>query len=92
MFVIIVYDIPDDKRRLHLANTLLNYGDRVQKSVFECDLQSQGEFDIILQEIKMIIVEKEDLLRVYSLCQDCQSKITICGFGELSIDADLIIF
>jgi len=37
MFVVISYDIADDRRRLKVAQTLLDFGgERVQRSVFEC--------------------------------------------------------
>ena len=36
MFYIVSYDMPDDKKRLKMANTLLDFGTRVQYSVFEC--------------------------------------------------------
>ncbi|MFE4108590.1 CRISPR-associated endonuclease Cas2, partial [Almyronema epifaneia] len=36
MLVLVVYDIPDDKRRTKLATFLEGYGRRVQYSVFEC--------------------------------------------------------
>lgn len=38
MFYLISYDIPDDRRRVRVAKTLKDYGDRVQYSVFECIL------------------------------------------------------
>lgn len=36
MLVVVVYDIPDNKRRKKLADFLEGYGRRVQYSVFEC--------------------------------------------------------
>lgn len=38
MLVLVIYDIPDDKRRNKLATFLEGYGRRVQKSAFECFL------------------------------------------------------
>ncbi|NMG82782.1 MAG: CRISPR-associated endonuclease Cas2 [Methanosarcinales archaeon] len=35
-YVVISYDISDDKKRNKVANMLLDYGTRVQYSVFEC--------------------------------------------------------
>jgi CRISPR-associated protein Cas2 len=35
-FVVVVYDISNDKRRTRLHNALLDYGTPVQYSVFEC--------------------------------------------------------
>ena len=37
--IVVSYDIPDDRRRLRLANTLKDFGIRVQYSVFECRLE-----------------------------------------------------
>ncbi|MBW1990880.1 MAG: CRISPR-associated endonuclease Cas2, partial [Deltaproteobacteria bacterium] len=41
MFWVVSYDIVDDRRRLRLAKLLTDYGHRVQKSVFECDLDDR---------------------------------------------------
>ena len=37
----VAYDIPDDTRRVKLANLLKSYGERVQLSVFECYLDER---------------------------------------------------
>lgn len=37
-FFMVSYDIADDRRRTRVAKTLQNYGDRVQYSVFCCQL------------------------------------------------------
>lgn len=36
MFVVVSYDIVNDRQRQRLAKVLGDYGQRVQKSVFEC--------------------------------------------------------
>jgi CRISPR-associated protein Cas2 len=41
MNYIISYDIPDTKRRTKIAKTLLDFGDRVQYSVFEAELTDE---------------------------------------------------
>ena len=41
MLVVVVYDIPDDRRRLKVFNLLESYGRRVQYSVFECFLNEK---------------------------------------------------
>jgi len=38
MLYVISYDIPDDERRLKVAKILLDFGRRVQYSVFEAHL------------------------------------------------------
>jgi CRISPR-associated protein Cas2 len=69
MMVLIVYDIPDDKRRLKLANFLEGRGRRVQESVFECFLsleQMPGLFD----RIEKLVKESEDNVRLYWIPRD----------------------
>ena len=40
-FILIIYDIVDNKRRIKFAKFLEGYGKRVQKSAFEAMLSSQ---------------------------------------------------
>ena len=41
MFIVVAYDIIDDKRRNRVAKTMEDYGTRVQYSVFECVLEEE---------------------------------------------------
>lgn len=73
-FVVIAYDISDDKRRGHLVKELEKVGMRVNYSVFECmvtDLQYERLRKTILSKID----EKEDVVVYYPMCVDCYSKI-----------------
>jgi CRISPR-associated protein Cas2 len=38
--IVVIYDIIDNKRRARFAKYLLGFGERVQKSAFECILTS----------------------------------------------------
>lgn len=40
-FTIVSYDISDDRRRTRVAKLLLDYGDRVQYSVFCCQVNAR---------------------------------------------------
>ena len=40
MLYLICYDIASPRRRRKLADVLLDYGARVQKSAYECDLKT----------------------------------------------------
>lgn len=90
MFYLISYDIKDDKRRTKIAKVLVDIGDRVQYSVFECIIDEKRLAESIYK-IKNLILEKEDSVRVYSLCGDCVKKVRIYGTGRISEDEDLII-
>ena len=90
MRYIISYDIPDDKRRLHLAKVLLDFGDRVQYSVFEAIL-SQKLFDKLIEKIATVIDPAEDSVRIYPMCAMCEGNIKIMGRGDLPKQEDVYI-
>jgi CRISPR-associated protein Cas2 len=74
---VIAYDVADDGKRQKLANLLLDYGDRVQKSVFEADL-TRSEMKEILEKASKYLAA-EDSLRLYPLCQECQAEVRMQG-------------
>jgi CRISPR-associated protein Cas2 len=78
MFVVISYDIPDDKRRNEVFKTLKDYGAHVQYSVFECDLKPEV-FRKLRQELKEIINKEEDNVRFYVLSEEDLKKRRIWG-------------
>jgi CRISPR-associated protein Cas2 len=67
---IVAYDIVDDTKRARVANTLKDYGLRVQKSVFQCSLSSDT-FREMKQRIAKIINLHEDSVLIYPLCEAC---------------------
>ncbi len=90
MFYIVSYDIPDDKRRTKLAKILKDYGDRVQESVFECILD-KNLLDKMAEKINKVINQKEDSVRVYALCANCEKNIRIMGIGKVTCDEEVYI-
>jgi CRISPR-associated protein Cas2 len=81
MFILISYDIPDNKRRTKIAKILEDYGDRVQYSVFECEISAR-HLKQLLKELGAGLNEAEDSLRVYRLCQNCVATIEVHGQGK----------
>ncbi len=90
MFYIVSYDIPDDKRRIKLAKILKDYGDRVQESVFECILD-KNLLDKMTKKIDKVINQKEDSVRIYTLCANCEKNIRIMGIGKVTRDEEVYI-
>jgi len=90
MFVLISYDIEDDKKRTKVSKLLENYGTRVQYSVFEC-LISKEQLKTIKEETKKIINLDTDSIRFYSICDSCVNRVEIVGIGEVSKDIDFYI-
>ncbi|MDY6786437.1 MAG: CRISPR-associated endonuclease Cas2 [Cyanobacteriota bacterium] len=78
--VVIVYDIPDDKRRVKLSNFLEGYGRRVQFSVFECFISLQ-EMRQLHQKVRKRVKATEDNVRFYWLSAEAVSMVLTIG-GE----------
>ncbi len=89
-FYLVSYDIPDDKRRLKVANLLGDYGQRVQFSVFEVWLNDTLRQEL-LDKLKQRINAEEDSVRLYGLCAACQKKVTSLGQGTLPIAPGAVI-
>jgi CRISPR-associated protein Cas2 len=77
MRYVIAYDISDDRPRVRLANYLLDYGDRVQGSVFEADLSTEDVQEILAYAEKLL--SAGDSLLLYPLCRACRSRIQLLG-------------
>ena len=73
-FVLIVYDISNDKRRTKLHTVLLDYGTPVQYSVFEFLLDDK-DLARLKKAVVRVIRPKKDHVRYYFLCADCVKKI-----------------
>jgi CRISPR-associated protein Cas2 len=89
MFYVITYDIIDDKKRAKVADTLLDFGKRVQYSVFECEL-TDVYLENLVRKLKKII-SPEDSIRIYSLCSQCSKSIRILGVGNITKDEFVVI-
>ena len=64
-YVLIIYDIVDNAKRVRLAKFLQGYGFRVQKSAFEA-LISFSLYNKLLREIG-VYVDEEDSIRIYKI-------------------------
>jgi len=87
MFVIICYDIGNDRNRGKVSKFLLDYGRRVQKSVFEADLD-EGRLLKIQAEITKLIDPTSDSVRYYYLCARCRPRTDVFGGGPLSFEEE----
>lgn len=87
MFVVVSYDITDDRRRVRVASELENFGQRVQLSVFECHLPAR-ELARLKGLLRALIDRKQDKVRYYSLCAKDRAQIRNDGPDEVSRDWD----
>lgn len=83
MLVLITYDVDttskEGERRLRkVAKECVNYGQRVQNSVFEC-LLTEAQFVILRNTLKCIIDVKTDSIRFYFLGKNWQRRVEYIG-------------
>ncbi len=78
MLVLVVYDVPDNKRRTKLAKFLEGYGRRVQYSVFECFL-TLDEMTKLHDKVQKHVKENEDNVRFYWVPKDAVPRTLTLG-------------
>ena len=83
MLVLVTYDVrtDDGKGRARLrkiAKQCVNYGQRVQNSVFECDVDAT-QYKQMQLKLRAIMDEKQDSLRFYRLGNNYREKIEHFG-------------
>lgn len=83
MNVLITYDVSTEtaagrKRLRKVALACLDFGQRVQKSVFECSV-TEMQYEEVMRRLLAIIEEKEDSLRVYRLIEPKEKYVQVYG-------------
>ncbi len=91
MLVLITYDVSTitsgGKKRLRkVAKECVNYGQRVQNSVFECSLDN-SQFLLLKDKLTSIIDLEQDSIRFYNLGNNYKNKIEHYGTKEC-VDMD----
>jgi len=81
MLILVSYDISDNKRRNKIAKTLLDYGERVQYSVFECNLNQKLQ-NTLEKELKKIINAEKDSIRIYPMRADSAAQVKVLGLAK----------
>ncbi len=83
MLVLITYDVNTEdasgrKRLRKVAKECVNYGQRVQNSVFECVLDA-AQYRLVKHKLEQLIDAEKDSLRFYNLGNNYQTKIEHIG-------------
>ena len=95
MYVLVTYDVntetPEGRRRLRrAAKTCLDYGQRVQKSVFELKVDP-AQWAACKETLMAIIDSEKDSLRFYYLGSNWHRRVEHQGANpSLDIDGPLI--
>ena len=92
MMVLVTYDVNTEnaagrKRLRHVAKLCVDYGQRVQNSVFECSV-TPAEFVEIKATLGQIIDNEADSIRFYLLGKNWQSRVETMGRDD-SYDPDM---
>lgn len=96
MLMLVSYDVSTEtregRRRLRrTAKACLNYGQRVQKSVFECRV-SAAQLELLKKSLLDIINEDEDSLRFYRIVEPLEKNVMEFGkFKAVDFEETLIV-
>lgn len=86
MQLLVTYDVSTEtaagRRRLRrMAQACKNYGQRVQKSVFEVSVEEM-HFEKLLHSLVKIVHPEEDSLRIYRLMEPLEKYVRVYGWDK----------
>lgn len=96
MLIIVTYDVstetPEGQRRLRrVAKACERMGQRVQKSVFECQV-NEMQLEELERSLLAEIDEKEDNLRFYRITEPHELRVKQYGvFRSVDFEAPLVV-
>lgn len=86
MWVLVAYDVSTEtakgrKRLRRVAQVCKNYGQRVQKSVFECQV-NEMKFETLRRKLLKEMSHEEDNLRIYRLNEPREGHVETYGLSR----------
>lgn len=78
MNMIIAYDIANPKRLNKIARIMKDYGRRVQKSIFETDIDERS-FAEMRRRVEYVMVREDDGVKYFPLCDRCADTLVALG-------------
>jgi CRISPR-associated protein Cas2 len=78
MFILAAYDIADEKRLQRVAKIMQDYGDRVQLSIFEMELDRPA-FEKLRRRTESVLDPDEDGVKYFFLCERCAGRVDVLG-------------
>ncbi len=82
MTYIFCYDIAHPKRLNKIAKILEDFGIRIQKSIFQCEMRKDA-MEQLERRIAAIVNKRKDSFFIYPLCEDCGRRSLKDGKGRL---------
>lgn len=91
-YIVVAYDIADDRRRDRVVRRLVDDLVRVQESVFEGEIGDRRHVSLIAA-LGGLIDQRTDNVRVYTLCQRCRRSVETMGIAitPASPDDDVVL-
>ena len=97
MLVLVTYDVGEvkgnsgQKRLRHIAEACLDYGLRVQQSVFECNV-NPAEWERLKARLLAIYTPEKDSLRFYFLGSNWKRRVEHHGVSDApDVEGSLIV-
>jgi CRISPR-associated protein Cas2 len=90
MQYVVCYDIADDRRRNRVAMLLLDFGTRVQESVFVAHLDDELA-ERMWERLRGAVDRDWDKVHVFELCGACEGRTVVLGQGEVVHDPEWYI-
>ncbi len=83
MYILVTYDVDTTKkeganRLRNVARICMDYGQRVQNSVFECEI-TEAQLCTLKNMIHKVIDENKDSVRIYYLSRNNARRVEILG-------------
>ena len=88
---VVCYDSADDARRNRLVKVLLDYGQRVQESVFWVEAEDDLA-ERIRERLTRVIDVEEDSLWIVPLCAACAKRVEVFGKKGRPVLPEFYIF
>ena len=96
MLILVTYDVstktPEGELRLRKAAQICkDFGQRVQKSVFECSV-NQAQYEELIRQLIKCIDESEDSLRFYRILEPKEHHLKVYGVDRsVDFEAPLVV-
>ena len=90
MRYLVCYDITDDRRRQRVSELLLDFGSRVQESVFECIIDAPLA-DQMQKRLRKSIDVESDSVFIFPVCDACLARSFNLGLARQVSDPEFYI-
>ena len=91
MRYLVGYDISDDKRRDRVATTLLDFGQRLEESLFLVYAESARYKELMDRLARLAGDAPLDRIHVIPVCDSCWRKSVTFGVGQLPEEPEFYV-